>query len=418
MILNCDLTGLKPAEYKSGKVQKILRLAHEKFRSNTLEGTGFVELVNTISNNEITAIKHTAKFVNDNADVLVVIGIGGSYLGAYSAIKMLKRRPKTEVRFVGTNFSAYEMQDLLEYIKDKRVCVNVISKSGTTLESLLAFNLIEQLMMKKYKKKDEFKQRIFVTTDAQKGYLKEYADKMGYQKFVVPDNVGGRYSVLSAVGLLPMAVAGINITKVLEGAKQSYKDCFVFDIDTNPAYKYAVTRFLMQAKERKLVEVLCNFDTRLIEFGEWYKQLFAESEGKDKKGLFVSSLNYSTDLHSFGQYIQEGTPMVFETFIKVKEPETDIVLSGLENSPVPFLNGKSLEFVNKSAELGTIKSHINAKVPIVQIELDKIDEETYGYLVYFFETACAMSGLMIGVNPFNQPGVEGYKSEMRQIMQK
>ena len=273
-------------------------------------------------------------------------------------------------------------------------------------------------MMKKYKKKDEYKQRIFVTTDANKGYLKGYADKVGYQTFVVPDNIGGRYSVLSAVGLLPMAVAGINITKVLDGAKTAYKDCFVFDIDTNPAYKYAVTRFLMQAKERKLVEVLCNFDTRLKEFGEWYKQLFAESEGKDKKGLFVSSLNYSTDLHSFGQYIQEGTPMVFETFIKVKEPETDIVLSGLEESPVPFLNGKTVDFVNKSAELGTIKSHQNAKVPIIQIEVDRIDEENYGYLVYFFETACAMSGIMIGVNPFNQPGVEGYKSEMRQIMQK
>ena len=417
--VNLAYSGLKQNDLTNKKVLKALRSAHDNLHNlDRSSGTGWIELPNELTKQDLMNIKRTAKDIQDKAEVLVVLGIGGSYLGGYSAIKMLKRTPKTEVIYVGTNFSAYALSNTIESLKNKEVCLAVISKSGTTLETLVALNVFESFMKKKYKKKDEYKRRIYMITDYQNGYLRELCNKEGYASFVIPRTVGGRYSVLSPVGLLPMAVAGINIDKVLSGAKKMYNDCFNFDPLTNPAYTYAIARLLISQKFGKKIEALCCFDDRLKEFGEWYKQLFAESEGKNKKGIYPTSLNYSTDLHSFGQFVEQGTPLLFETYITIPTTENDFALEVGAESPITYLNGKTMSEINMSAEEGTIRSHIKANVPILKIELDCLTEETYGELVYFFETACATYCYMLGVNPFNQPGVEGYKTQMREILQK
>lgn len=417
--VNLAYSGLKQADLTNKKVLKALRTAHDNLHSlDRTAGTGWVEIPNELSRQEIMNIKRAAKDIQEKCDVLVVLGIGGSYLGGYSAIKMLKRSPKTEVMYLGTSFSAQALDGALDALKNKEVCLAVISKSGTTMETLVALNVFEAFMKKKYKKKDEYKHRIFMITDYEKGYLRELSHKEGYTSFVIPRTVGGRYSVLTAVGLLPMAVAGINIDKVLDGAKKMYTECFKFDPLTNPAYTYAIARLLMNIKCGKKIESLCTFDDRMKEFGEWFKQLFAESEGKDKRGIFPTSLNYSTDLHSFGQFVEQGTPMLFETFLHVPTTENDFVLTVQEDSPIAYLNGKTMSEINMSAEEGTIRSHLKANVPIIKLELDCLTEETYGELVYFFEYACATYCYMLGVNPFNQPGVEGYKTQMREILKR
>lgn len=407
---------LKNRELEAKPIQKLLRRAHDNLRAlDRSIGTGWVDLPLNTSKTDIQNIKRLAKEIQDKCDVLVVIGIGGSYLGAYSAIKMLKRQPKTEIKFLGLDFNAYEVIKTLEDLKQKDVCVNVISKSGTTTETLIAFELVEAYMKKRYKRKDEYKSRIIVTTDYEKGYLRNLCTTENYQSLVLPRTVGGRYSVLTPVGLLPMSVAGINIEKVMAGAKTAYEYCFEYNVIENPAYKYAVARYLLNKKAKKQIELTTTFDDRMLGLLSWHQQLFAESEGKDRKGLFVSTARYSTDLHSLGQFVQDGNPILFETILDVKLPEEDLKLENISAiSPVGYLEGRLLSEVNKSAMSGVIEAHSRAKTPVIQIKVDTLNDETFGELVFFFETACAVSAWLIGVNPFDQPGVESYKKHMRE----
>lgn len=413
--INCDLLGISEKSLSSSKNLRNLRSAHEQIHGlDCSKGTGWVELPNFVEKAEFANLKQCAKEVQENSDVLLVLGIGGSYLGAYAGISMLKAQPKIEIKFIGNSLDSNELNEILAYCKDKQVSVNVISKSGSTMETAVVFEIIEAFMKKKYKKGKEYKNRIFVTTDYELGELREIATKEGYRSFVIPRNVGGRYSVLTPVGLFPMAVAGISIEKVIQGAKNAYQDCSKLELNDNPAYKYAMARFMLNKKGKK-IECLCSFDSRLKVFAEWFKQLFAESEGKKGKGLFVSSLNYTTDLHSMGQFVQEGTPILFETFLDIKKPLSDIKIEKVEEGRgIKNLEGKSVAELNRVVYESVKVSHNEAKVPIIVLETEELDETTLGYLFYFFEMACGVSAYMLGVNPFDQPGVEIYKKHMRE----
>lgn len=415
-MIEVNIKNSRISEKELGGVMKLVRRAHEVIRNNDRSiGSGWVELPVQTTRTEILNIKRMAKVVQEDSDCLLVLGIGGSFLGAESAIKMLKRDTKIEIIFLGTDLNSYKLLKTLDYCKNKRVSVNCISKSGKTTETAICFELVEAFMKKKYKKNNEYRKRIYITTDASDGYLREVATKEKYPTFEIPKTVGGRYSVLTPVGLFPMAVAGINIEKVINGAQIAYKDNFNLDSNLNPAYKYGATRYLMYVKNRKLLELTTSFDDRMVSLLDWHKQLFAESEGKNGKGLFVANARYTTDLHSIGQFVQEGTPMLFETIFDCRQPEEDFMLENIsDDSPVKYLDGKLLSEVNKNAEKGVIKAHSEAKVPIIQIQIDNLNEESYGELVYMLETACAISALMLGVNPFNQPGVEAYKKYMRE----
>lgn len=415
-MIEVNIKNSRISEKELGGVMKLVRRAHEVIRNNDRSiGSGWVDLPVQTTRTEILNIKRMAKAVQEDSDCLLVLGIGGSFLGAESAIKMLKRDTKIEIIFLGTDLNSYKLLKTLDYCKNKRVSVNCISKSGKTTETAICFELVEAFMKKKYKKNNEYRKRIYITTDANDGYLREVATKEKYPTFEIPKTIGGRYSVLTPVGLFPMAVAGINIEKVINGAQVAYKDNFNLDSDLNPAYKYGATRYLMYVKNRKLIELTTSFDDRMVSLLDWHKQLFAESEGKNGKGLFVATARYTTDLHSIGQFVQEGTPMLFETIFDCRQPEEDFMLENIsDNSPVKYLEGKLLSDVNKNAEKGVIKAHSEAKVPIIQIQIDNLNEESYGELVYMLETACAISALMLGVNPFNQPGVEAYKKYMRE----
>ena len=416
--VNTSGTKLTEKYILSGKIQKKVKMAHESLHGFDKScGTGWVDLPTEISKTEINTIKDFAKSIQEMCDLFIVIGIGGSYAGANAGLEIFKKaNPKTDVAFLGTSFNAKEIQKVLDIAKTKDVCVNVISKSGETTETAVTFQIIEELMKKKYKK-GEYRKRIFVTTDYEKGSLRETATKEGYASFVIPRTIGGRYSVFTPVGLLPLAVGGINIEKVLQGAKVAQSYCSENDATKNPAYQYALARYYNHTKGKKSVEVVASFDGRLKAFFEWFKQLFAESEGKDKKGLFVSSLNYSTDLHSFGQFVQEGSPILFETIIDIKKQNADILLDKVkETSPVYYLNGKSLSEIERATLNGVIEAHKLAGVPVITIEVEELNEETFGELLYFFMVACGMSAYMLGVNPFNQPGVEAYKQKTREIL--
>ncbi len=415
-MIEVNIKNSRISEKELGGVMKLVRRAHEVIRNNDRSiGSGWVELPVQTTRTEILNIKRMAKAVQEDSDCLLVLGIGGSFLGAESAIKMLKRDTKIEIIFLGTDLNSYKLLKTLDYCKNKRVSVNCISKSGKTTETAICFELVEAFMKKKYKKNNEYRKRIYITTDASDGYLREVATKEKYPTFEIPKTVGGRYSVLTPVGLFPMAVAGINIEKVINGAQIAYKDNFNLDSNLNPAYKYGATRYLMYVKNRKLLELTTSFDDRMVSLLDWHKQLFAESEGKNGKGLFVANARYTTDLHSIGQFVQEGAPMLFETIFDCRQPEEDFMLENIsDDSPVKYLEGKLLSEVNKNAEKGVIKAHSEAKVPIIQIQIDNLNEESYGELVYMLETACAISALMLGVNPFNQPGVEAYKKYMRE----
>lgn len=419
MKLNFDFCTLKPQEFDSREFQKKIREIHEKLHStDTSAGTTWALWPENYDKKEFNKILKIAKEINQNADALLVVGIGGSYLGAKAGMEMmLQKKGKVEVLFAGINFDYVDLADKLDYLKDKNVYVNVISKSGTTVEVLATLNIVERFLKNKYK--GDFKSHLIFTTDKEKGYLRERANTEGIETLSVPDFMGGRYSVLSAVGLLPFAVAGINIKKIMEGANKAYLDLQSSDIEDNMAYKYAIYRFLINKKCGKKIELFASFASKMNSFGAWLVQLFNESEGKDQKGLFVSSLAYSTDLHSVGQFIQQGTPIVAETFIDVKNPLKDNNLTNIPlGSPIKFLDGKMMSEVNRAGFEGTVKAHTEASVPIVIFEVDEICEETFGYLVYFFEMACGASGYLLGVNPFNQPGVEQYKSHMKQLLNK
>ena len=384
---------------------------------------GWVNLPTDYDKEEFARIKAAAEKIKAKADVLVVIGIGGSYLGARAAIEALRspfyndlKKDTPDIYFVGNNISADYLNNVLSICEGKDVCVNVISKSGTTTEPALAFRVFKKLLEDKYGK-EEAKERIFATTDKAKGTLKELSDEMGYETFVVPDDVGGRFSVLTAVGLLPIAVAGCDIDKLMAGAAAAQRK--YAEDDGNDCYKYAAIRNILSRKGRS-VEMLVSYDPSFTMMGEWFKQLFGESEGKDGKGIFPSAATFSTDLHSLGQFIQDGSKIIFETVMNIKAPKQDFFLEKDDENRdgLNFLADQNMSVVNQKAYEGTILAHTEGGVPNIVIDVDKLDEENLGEMIYFFEKACAISGYMLGVNPFNQPGVESYKKNMFALLGK
>ncbi len=383
---------------------------------------GWLDLPFSYDKEEFARIKKAAEKIRSDSDVLLVIGIGGSYLGARAAIEYLGSMQYNDlsdlkVYFVGNNISPDYLNNIVKLCEGKRLSVNVISKSGTTTESALAFRVFKKLMEERYGKEEAAK-RIYATTDKARGTLKNLSDREGYETFVVPDDVGGRFSVLTAVGLLPIAAAGFDIDKLMAGAQNACKEYEVLSPD-NDCYKYAAARNILLRKG-KAIELMACYDADWTLMNEWYKQLFGESEGKDQKGLFPASVIYSTDLHSMGQFVQDGSRTMFETVIDIKAPKQDFFLEeDPENADgLNFLANQNMSIVNANAMKGTILAHNDGGVPNIVIELDGKDETTLGHAIYFFEKACAISGYMLGVNPFNQPGVEDYKRNMFALMGK
>ena len=382
---------------------------------------GWLDLPINHDSREFSLIKQAAAKIKAQSDVLLAIGIGGSYLGARSAIEMLKKyfgQKGVEVIFVGNQISSTYASELLEYLKDKDFSINVISKSGTTTEPAIAFRIFKDYMEKKYGKA-EAKNRIYATTDKERGALKTLADAEGYAEFVVPDDVGGRYSVLTAVGLLPIAAAGIDIDEMMKGAKDAYFQYMEKDISKNDALKYALIRNVLYRSGKK-IEMLVNFEPKLNYFAEWWKQLYGESEGKNNKGIWITSAAFTTDLHSLGQMIQQGERTLFETVIAVEKPECDIKIDKTEDNldGLNFLAGKSMDYVNKMAMNGTMLAHVDGGVPNIRVTIPEISAYMYGYMAYFFEIACGVSAYTLGVNPFDQPGVESYKKNMFALLGK
>lgn len=398
-------------------------MLHEK-KGPGSDFLGWVNLPTDYDKEEFARIKTAAERIRRNSDALIVIGIGGSYLGARAAIEALSHTfhnqmgNTTQIYFAGQNISATYISHLLDVIKDKDISINVISKSGTTTEPAIAFRIFRDYMEKKYGK-EEARKRIYATTDRSKGALKTLADGEGYESFVIPDDVGGRYSVLTAVGLLPIAVSGLNIDKMMEGAAAAADKYNNPDLATNQSYQYAAVRNALYRKG-KSIELLVNFEPSLHFVSEWWKQLFGESEGKDQKGLYPASVDFTTDLHSMGQYVQEGRRDLIETVLSVHKPKIDITIEEEESNldGLNYLTGKTMDYVNKNASQGTVLAHVDGGVPNLSVELDELNEFTFGEMVYFFEKACGISGLLMGVNPFDQPGVEAYKKNMFALLGK
>lgn len=414
--MKLDLSNSGISEKEILKYKKEVLKAHTNLHEKQGAGSDFLGWVNLkLDVQELEKIKVAASKIRKQSDVLIVIGIGGSYLGSKAVIDALSHtfNPKNVI-FAGNNMSSDYLNDLLDYIKDKDISLNVISKSGTTIEPALTFKVLREYIEEKYGE-NKAKDRIFVTTDKEKGVLKKLADEKGYETFVVPDDIGGRYSVFTAVGLLPIASAGINIDRLLDGVYSAEKK--YSSLENNDCYDYAVARNIMYKKKKK-IELLVNYEPKLHYISEWWKQLFGESEGKEEKGIFPASVDNTTDLHSMGQYIQEGERILFETVINIKKPYRDFTLTCEEDSPdaLDYLNGKTLNEINHKAMEGTVIAHVNGKVPNIMIEVDKLDEFNLGELLYFFEKACGISGHLLGVNPFNQPGVEAYKKEMFRLL--
>ena len=386
---------------------------------------GWVDLPVNYDKEEFIRIQNAAERIKKSCDIFIAIGIGGSYLGARAAIEFVKsplynnlKKDTPDIYFAGNNISSTALSELLQICEGKDICINVISKSGTTTEPAVAFRVFRELLEKKYGA-DGARERIFATTDRAKGTLKNFADKMGYETFVVPDDGGGRYSVLTAVGLLPIAVAGIDIAKMMQGAADARALYTTAPYAENDCFKYAAIRNLLY-RSGKNVEILVGYEPFQQMLNEWWKQLYGESEGKDNKGIFPASVIFSTDLHSLGQYIQEGERMLFETVLDFKDSGATIEIPfDAENvDGLNFLAGKELSFVNSTAMLGTLFAHNDGGVPNIVLEVSDRTEYSFGYLVYFFELACAVSGYMLGVNPFNQPGVEAYKKNMFALLGK
>lgn len=418
--LRFDYTPALPfiGEHEMGYMAEQVREAHRLLHSGKGPGNeylGWLELPRHYDGEEFTRIKDTAREVQANADAFIVIGIGGSYLGARAAIEMLTpafASKQVPVYFAGSNLSSSYLADLLSMLESKDVYLNVISKSGTTTEPALAFRILRDFVEGKYGKA-KAKDRILATTDKSRGALKHLADAEGYRTFVIPDDIGGRYSVLTAVGLLPMAVAGINIDEVMAGAEAAMAEYSTPNLKSNPCYQYAAVRNCLHRKG-KLIEIMVTYEPALHYLAEWWKQLFGESEGKDHKGLFPASVDFTTDLHSLGQYIQDGLRILMETVIQVEHPRADIAINsdpeGLDG--LNYLSGKTMDYVNRKALEGTLLAHADGGVPSVVVGVPQINAFHFGQLVYFFEKACAVSGYLLGVNPFDQPGVEAYKRNM------
>ena len=403
--------------------------AMDTLMSKTGEGNdflGWIDLPTNYDKEEFDRIKKSAEYIKKNSDVLIVIGIGGSYLGARAVIEAVKSynynllaKDTPQIYFIGNSISPSSLNEIVALCEGKDICVNVISKSGTTTEPAIAFRVFRDLVNSRYSKEEAAK-RIFCTTDASKGTLKELADKEGYETFVVPDDVGGRFSVLTAVGLLPIAVAGIDIDDLMLGARNAQNELCSTDIEQNPCLKYAAVRNCFYNKGKKM-ECFVSYEPNMTMFNEWLKQLFGESEGKDGKGLFPVSCVFSTDLHSLGQYIQEsGADKMFETVVKFNTCLNDYVIGEQEGNldGLNFLAGEKMSVVNDKARLGTLLAHTEGGVGNLIVEVEKLGAEEIGYLIYFFEKACAVSGYILGVNPFNQPGVESYKKNMFALLGK
>lgn len=386
---------------------------------------GWVNLPNEYDKEEFSRIKKAAERIKKSSQILIVIGIGGSYLGARAAIELLRspfynnlKKDTPDIYFVGNNINPTYLNEIISICDGKDFSVNVISKSGTTTEPALAFRVFRDMLIKKYGA-DGAKERIFATTDAAKGTLKELSDKEGYETFVIADDVGGRFSVLTAVGLLPIAVSGADIDAVMSGAQKAVSELSVSDIEKNDCYRYVAYRNALYRKG-KSVEMLVSYEPAFTMMAEWFKQLFGESEGKDQKGIFPASATFSTDLHSLGQFIQDGSRIMFETVIDIGKPKKDFFIEPDPNNldGLNFLSGQNMSIVNNKAMQGTILAHTEGGVPNIVLEIPEINEEEFGYLVYFFEKACAISGYMLGVNPFDQPGVESYKKNMFALLNK
>ncbi|MDH5164494.1 glucose-6-phosphate isomerase [Heyndrickxia oleronia] len=429
MTISFDYTNALPFMKKSEVegLSEFVKVAHEMLHEKKGLGSdflGWVDLPLAYDKEEFSRIKQAAKRIQNQSDALIVIGIGGSYLGAKSAIEALSHtfhnqiNDKTQVYFAGNNISSTYLMHLLELLEGKDISVNVISKSGTTTEPALAFRIFRKYLEQKYGK-EEARTRIFATTDQEKGALKKLADAEGYETFVIPDDVGGRYSVLTAVGLLPIAVAGLDIDHMMAGAAYAARKYNNPELMTNECYQYAAVRNALYNKG-KVIELLVNYEPSLHFISEWWKQLFGESEGKDPKGLFPASVDFSTDLHSMGQYVQEGRRNLIETVLQIKKPKIAMTIQEDPNNidGLNFLAGKTMDEVNKSAFQGTLLAHVDGEVPNLVIELNEMNEYTYGELVYFFEKACGISGHLLGVNPFDQPGVEAYKKNMFALLGK
>ena len=413
------------------QIKPYVELANEVLTSKTGAGNdflGWVDLPETYDKDEFARIKKAAEKIKNDSEVLVVIGIGGSYLGAKAAIEFLShsfynnlpkdKRKTPEIYFAGTNMSGVYLQHLIEVVGDRDFSVNVISKSGTTTEPAIAFRVFKKMLEEKYGKEEAAK-RIYATTDKAKGALKTLATAEGYETFVVPDNVGGRFSVLTAVGLLPIAAAGIDIDDLMAGAKDAMNDFTNKNMDENQALQYAAVRNILHRKGKDL-ELMVNYEPRVHYLAEWWKQLFGESEGKEGKGLYPTSADFSADLHSLGQYIQQGQRLFFETVVSIGKPEVEFVIeSDKENlDGLNFIAGKTLDYVNKKATDGVILAHVDGNVPNLGINIPEVTPYHLGYTFYFFEKACGVSGYLLGVNPFDQPGVEAYKKNMFALLGK
>lgn len=412
-------------------LSEFISVAHQAIHNKTGPGSdflGWVELPENYDKEEYSRIKAASEKIKKDSDILLVIGIGGSYLGAKAALEMLnhsfqqmlskEQRNVPQIIFVGHHMSSTYMKELFDVLEGKDFSINIISKSGTTTEPAIAFRIFKKYLEEKYGK-EEAKTRIFATTDKAKGALKGVADEAGYETFVIPDDVGGRFSVLTAVGLLPIAVSGINIDDMMQGALDAMNDFNDPNLDNNIAYQYAAVRNVLYNKG-KTIEMLVNYEPSLQYFSEWWKQLYGESEGKDQKGIYPTSANFSTDLHSLGQYIQDGRRDLFETVIHVNQSKWELTLEEEDNNSdgLNYLAGKTIHEINDKAYQGTLLAHMDGGVPNLIIDVPALDAYTFGYLVYFFEKACALSGYLLGVNPFNQPGVEAYKKNMFALLGK
>lgn len=415
-------------EHELSCMQPQISAAHELLHSGKGAGSDFIgwlDLPVNYDKEEFARIKAAAERIKSSCDILIVIGIGGSYLGARAAVEFIKsplynnlKKDTPDIYFLGNSISSSALAETLSLCEGRDVCVNVISKSGTTTEPAIAFRIFKEFLENKYGKEGA-KERIFCTTDKARGTLKALADSEGYETFVVPDDVGGRYSVLTAVGLLPIAVSGADIDAMMKGAADAREAFMNPDIESNDCYKYAALRNILLRKG-KGIEMLTAYEPRMTMMAEWFKQLYGESEGKDNKGLFPASAIFSTDLHSLGQYIQDGVRSIFETVVWIDSPEKDVEIKEQADNGdgLNFLAGKTMSFVNRKAFEGTILAHNDGGVPNLVLELPRADEYEFGYMVYFFEKACAISGYVLGVNPFNQPGVESYKKNMFALLGK
>ncbi len=419
------------SEHELTYLQDAVKVAHHSLHEQTGAGSdylGWIDLPENYDKEEFSRIQKAAEKIKNDSDVLLVIGVGGSYLGAYAAVEALQhsffnaltkeQRKAPQIIFAGNNLSSSYMNDLIDFLAGKDFSINVISKSGTTTEPAIAFRIFRKLLEEKYGTEEALR-RTYVTTDKVRGALKTVADEEGMETFVIPDDVGGRYSVLTAVGLLPIAASGLDIEAMMKGAAAARIDFSESELSENAAYQYAAVRNILYNKG-KVVEMLINYEPALQYFAEWWKQLFGESEGKDQKGIYPSSANFSTDLHSLGQYVQEGRRILFETVINVDKPKHELTIDEIKEDldGLNYLAGKTVDFVNKKAFEGALLAHTDGGVPNLIVTIPQLDEYSFGYLVYFFEKACAMSGYLLGVNPFDQPGVEAYKENMFALLGK